>query len=133
MFNRVKLAPYLLLPALFLLRAPAAHAQWAVVDVGAIAQLIQEVQLIQQEVNTAQGELAQVRQTYQAMTGGRGMQNLLGGVNRNYLPTSLADLQAVLAGNNAGFPQLAGELQQLTAAIAVLTPAQFAALSPTEQ
>ena len=133
MFSRVKLVPYLLLPALLFIRAPAAHAQWAVVDVGAIAQLIQEVQLIQQEVSTAQNELAQARSTYQAMTGGRGMQNLLGGVNRNYLPTNLNDLRAVLQGANANFPQLAAQIQQVSGAMAILTPAQVAGLSPAEQ
>ncbi|MGH8217839.1 MAG: type IV secretion system protein [Steroidobacteraceae bacterium] len=132
MFTRVKHIAYLL-PLLCLLRTPAAHAQWAVIDVGAIAQLIQEVELVQQEVNTAQGELAQVRSTYQSMTGGRGMQNLLGGINRTYLPTDLNTLQAVLAGNNAAFPQLAGEIQQLVGQMAILTPAQVASLSPAEQ
>lgn len=132
MFTRLKFLAYLL-PLLCLMRTPAAHAQWAVVDVGAIAQLIQEVQLIQQEVNTAQNELGQVRQTYQSMTGGRGMQNLLGGVNRNYLPTDLNTLQALLAGNNANFPQLAAQIQQIVGQIAILTPAQLASLSPAEQ
>ena len=54
--------------------APAARAQWAVIDVGAIAQLVQEVQQMQQALQTAQNELNQAQQTYQSMTGERGMQ-----------------------------------------------------------
>ena len=133
MFTRVKLIPYLLLPTLLLIRSPAAHAQWAVIDVGAIAQLIQEVQLVQQEVNTAQNELNQARQAYQAITGNRGMQNVLGNVQRNYLPTDLNQLAAVLAGQNQNFAQLSALLQQSINANSILTPAQVAALSGPEQ
>src|SRR5215469_5882683 len=133
MFTRVKLIPYLLLPALLLIRAPAAHAQWAVVDVGAIAQLVQEVQVMEQTLTTAQNELNQARQQYQAITGNRGMGNLLPGVQRNYLPTDLNTLAGVVNGQNQNFGQLSALLQQSLAANAILTPAQVAALSPSEQ
>ena len=38
---------------------PAARAQWAVIDVGAIAQLIQEVQTLRQQLLTAEAQLNQ--------------------------------------------------------------------------
>ena len=42
---------------LFVAAVPAARAQWAVIDVGAIAQLIQEVQTLRQQLMTAQAQL----------------------------------------------------------------------------
>jgi type IV secretion system protein VirB5 len=111
-----------------LLATPAAHAQWAVIDVGAIAQLVQQVQLIEQELTIAKGDLQQAQQTYHAMTGPRGMQMLLAGINYNYLPTSAAQLQGLLTQQPTGYPALAVAVQQNVAANAVLTPAQLGAL-----
>ena len=79
--------------------APAAHAQWAVVDVGAIAQLVQQVQVLEQELATARGELSESEQTFRSMTGDRGMGLLLAGAVRNYLPTRAGDLRSLLGGN----------------------------------
>ena len=110
--------------------APAAHAQWAVVDVGAIAQLIQEVQLLEQEVASARGELATSEQTLRSMTGDRGMEALLAGMVRNYLPTSAGDLQSLLSGNAGAWGALAGTMQALIGQNAVLTPQQVAQLAP---
>jgi len=132
MFNRMKSLLWLL-PVLLFAHAPAAHAQWAVIDVGAIAQLVQQVQLMEQQIATARSELSQAQSTYQAMTGSRGMQNLLSGVNRNYLPTSLAQLQSSVSGSSASYPALSSQIEQSVAANAVLTPAQVASLSSTEQ
>ena len=101
----------------------AAHAQWAVVDVGAIAQLIQEVKQMEQAVQTAQNQLNQAQQTYQSMTGGRGMEMLLSGTVRNYLPGTWAQVSTALA----------GPIQAAVNANAVLTAGQWAALSPAEQ
>src|SRR6267154_383648 len=103
--------------------SPAAHAQWAVIDVGAIAQLIQEVQQMQQAVQTARNQLSQAQQTYQSMSGGRGMDILLSGTVRNYLPGSWAQVSTALA----------GPIQATVNANAVLTGQQWAALSPAEQ
>jgi type IV secretion system protein VirB5 len=103
--------------------APAARAQWAVIDIGAIAQLMQEVQQMQQALQTAQNELNQAHQTYQSMTGARGMQLLLSGTVRNYLPASWPQVST----------SLAGPIQSTVNANAVLTPQQWSALSATEQ
>jgi type IV secretion system protein VirB5 len=102
---------------------PQAKAQWAVVDVGAIAQLIQEVQQMQQALQVAQNTLNQAQQAYQSITGLRGMQNLLSGINRNYLPSSFSQLPLALA----------SPIQAQVNANAVLTQAQIALLSPAEQ
>ena len=100
-----------------------ARAQWAVIDVGAIAQLIQEVQQMQQALQTAQNQLNQAQQEYQSITGLRGMQNLLSGINRNYLPTTWSQLPVALA----------SPIRAQVGSNAVLTSAQIAALSPAEQ
>jgi len=100
-----------------------ASAQWAVVDVGAIAQLLQQVQKMEQVIQTAQNQLNQARQEYQSMTGSRGMQNLLPGVNWNYLPSSFTQISTTLSGT----------INRQISTNAVLTPAQVAALSPAQQ
>ena len=75
-----RLRPLLLLVWFtFLAAAPAAHAQWAVIDVSALTQLMQQVQTMQQQLSTAQNQLSQARSEYNSITGGRGMERLLGG------------------------------------------------------
>src|SRR5258708_6623174 len=61
------------------------HAQFAVIDVGAIVQMVQEVATLAQQLKTAENQLLQAQAEFQAMTGGRGMEGLVSGVNRNYL------------------------------------------------
>ncbi len=118
--------------ALSLAAAPAARAQWAVVDVGAINQLIQEVQTMSQQLITAEAQLQQAKNTLQSMSGGRGMQTLLSGTNRNYLPTSSGQLTSAMQGSGS-YPGLTLDVRNAVNANAVLTPTQLAALSPADQ
>lgn len=113
--------------------APAAHAQFAVIDVASVTQLIQEVQTAAQELQTAQNELAQARQSYQSLTGTRGMQNLLSGTNRNYLPTDIASLEATASGSRGSYGALASSVQAAITTNAVLSPATLASLSAAER
>src|SRR5258706_2431499 len=101
----------------------SAKAQWAVVDVGAIAQMIQQLAKMEQAIQTAESQWSQAQAQYQSMIGPRGMQSLLSGVNRNYLVSDYNQLSSALA------PGIQGHI----ATNAVLTPAQVAALSPSEQ
>lgn len=110
-----------------------AHAQFAVIDVASIVQLVQEVQELQQQVATAQSQLAQAQSEYAAITGTRGMQQLLSGTLRNYLPTDWTQVSQVMGGSSGGFPTLAADIRGLITSNAVLTPAQVASLSATEQ
>lgn len=112
---------------------PAANAQWAVVDVGAIAQLIQQVSTMRDQLQTTRDQLRQARETLDSMRGGRGMERLLAGTSRNYLPSDWQQLVAVLDQTSAGFGALAAELQRISVANAILTPQQIAALSPAER
>lgn len=126
---RRSVLPLRLMGALALLAAaPAAHAQWAVVDVGAIAQLTQELAVLESALSTARGELRQAEDSYRAMTGDRGMEDLLSGTRRNYLPTSEAQLAALLDRGGSSYGTLATAMRDAITAHAVLTPAELAAL-----
>jgi hypothetical protein len=130
---RSLLSRFIAAGALLLASASTAYAQWAVVDVGAIAQLVEQLQTMQQQLETARDQLAEQRSHYTAITGSRGMQQLLRGVNRNYLPQDWAALVAAAQGAHAAYGALAAEVDAATRANAVLSAAQLAALSPAER
>src|SRR5689334_1451753 len=111
---------------LLLCFVPRAHAQWAVVDVGAITQLIQQVATMQEQLSTAKNQLTQARQQFDAMTGTRGMDGLLSGINRNYLPSDWGQLEAALQGTAGAWGSLAGSLRALIDSNAILTAADLA-------
>jgi type IV secretion system protein VirB5 len=124
------------LPIAFLaasmLEVPTAHAQWAVVDAPAIVQLIQEVQTTAQQLATAKNQLLQAKQALQTMTGDRGMEQLLSGTNRNYLPSNWTQVSGVLQGAG-GFGALSTDVQSVSNANAVLSPQRLANLPPGGQ
>jgi type IV secretion system protein VirB5 len=114
--------------------APAAWAQWAVVDAPAIVQLIQEVQTTAQQLQTAKAQLLQAQQSLQTMTGNRGMQQLLSGTVRNYLPSNWTQVIGALQGSGSGgFSALSTDVQSIVTANAVLSPQRLATLSPGGQ
>jgi type IV secretion system protein VirB5 len=113
--------------------APRAHAQWAVIDVQALVQLMQQVQTLNQTLNTARGQLAQAQQEFQSITGSRGMQNLLSGTVRNYLPSNISELTTALGQVNSGYSGLSSAVQAALRANEVLTPQQLALLPPDVQ
>jgi type IV secretion system protein VirB5 len=123
----------LLLGVLGFVGVRPAHAQFAVIDVASIVQLIQEVQELEQQVQTAQSQLAQAQSEYAALTGSRGMEQLLSGTVRNYLPTDWTQVAQALSGSAGSYPSLASSLQSLIASNAVLTASQIGALSSTQQ
>jgi type IV secretion system protein VirB5 len=114
--------------------APAARAQWAVIDVGAIAQLIQQVQTMAQQLATARAQLQSAQQTLQAMSGDRGMENLLSGTQRNYLPSNWTQITSVTQGQGtAGYAGLSADVQSAISTNAVLSLQQLSVLSPADQ
>jgi type IV secretion system protein VirB5 len=113
--------------------SPVSRAQWAVVDVGAIVQLVKEVATLEQQLQTAQATLTNAQQQFQSMVGNRGMQNLLSATNRNYLPSNWAQLTAAVSQTGGAYQALSVGVQSLMTANAVLTPQQVASLSPAEQ
>jgi type IV secretion system protein VirB5 len=132
MLPRMTLSLYLLALLAFSGARPA-HAQFAVIDVASIMQLVQQVQQLEQQVATARSQLAQAQSEYAAITGTRGMQQLLSGTVRNYLPADWTQVSQVMGGASGSFPTLAGDIRTLMTSNAVLTPAQVASLSSTEQ
>ena len=112
---------------------PAADAQLAVVDVGAIARLVQQITTMEQQLTTMQNHLRQAQQEYQSITGGRGMENLLAGAVRNYLPADWQTLQGAITQTSNAYPALAAAVQASINAMAVLTPEQVAGLSQAER
>jgi type IV secretion system protein VirB5 len=116
-----------------LLATSEAHAQFAVFDAASVARLVAQAQTLAQQLEVARAQLAQVQAQYTAMTGNRGMQNLLNGTVRNYLPTQSTQLNSVLQGNPAGFSALSADVQATMQANAVLSPQQLAALPPAER
>ena len=121
-----------LFPAMFL-AAPAAHAQLAVVDVGSIMQMIQQLMTMEQQLKTAKDQLTQAKDQFSAMTGGRGMEQLLSGTVRNYLPANWSELESVLKGASSSYGALTANLQASIRANAVLSAAELASLSPEER
>lgn len=109
----------------------SAYSQIPVTDVGAIIQLVTEVNTLEQQLNAARESLAQAQQQYQSMTGGRGMELLLAGTARNYLPTNAAQLQAALEGAG-GYPLGVG-VSAAVSSNAILNPQQVMTLAPAEQ
>ena len=109
-----------------------AQAQLAVIDVGAITQLILEVQQLQQALQVAQLTLTQAQQAYAAITGGRGMELLLAGINRNYLPTNWAQLIASENGGGGAYGALGGDVAATILRNALVTPDITANFSAAE-
>jgi type IV secretion system protein VirB5 len=98
-----------------------AQAQWAVVDAPAIVQLIQQVQNAEQQLATARNQLVQAQQALQTMTGARGMERLLSGTVRNYLPSNWTQVSAATT---------SPDTQSIVASNAVLSPQQLSAMPP---
>ena len=109
------------------------RAQFAVIDVGAIVQMVQEVATLAQQLKTAENQLLQAQAEFQSITGGRGMEGLLSGVNRNYLPSDATQLLGAVGRTGSALSAFSSGVQNLMQANAVLTPAQVATLSPTQQ
>lgn len=109
---------------------PVARAQFAVIDVASVAQLMSEVRTLEQQLTTAQADLAQTQTAYRSTVGDRGMEQLLGGTVRNYLPPSWSSLQGAFQSANSSYPTLSSDLNVALSSNAVLSTQQLAALSP---
>ena len=116
-----------------LLITPVAHAQFAVIDVAAVTQLVTQVQNLEQALTVARQHLSEAETELRSMTGDRGMEQLLAGTNRNYLPGDWGQLTAALDDTGSAYATLSAGIQQAFAEDAVLTTQQVATLSPDEQ
>jgi type IV secretion system protein VirB5 len=119
--------------ALLALAAPAAHAQFAVIDVASVTQLVTEVQDLEQALTVARDQLEQAQTQLRSMSGDRGMERLLAGTNRNYLPADWDELTAAMNATSPAYAGLSAAVKSALAADAVLTPQQLGSLSPLMQ
>jgi type IV secretion system protein VirB5 len=113
--------------------SPSVRAQWAVIDVGAIAQLIEQIATMYQQLETARSTLRQAEQQYRAATGGRGMERLLSGTDRNYLPANWAQLEATMRSADGTYRALGSRLQSILNDNALLSAERVGALTPLER
>lgn len=118
---------------ILLLVSSSARAQFAVIDVASVAQLVQQAQTLAQQLEAARAQLAQAQAQYQSITGNRGMQSLLNGTVRNYLPSQWSQLDGVLQGSSGSYGTLSAEFQTDLGANSVLSSQQLAALSNDER
>jgi type IV secretion system protein VirB5 len=108
---------------------PPARAQFAVIDVAALTQLISQLQTLEQQVATARSQLSQAQQEYQAITGNRGMQLLLSGTVRNYLPADWVTVLAAAQGVSSAFPAFSSDVRNGISAQSVLSAGQLSFLA----
>ncbi len=110
-----------------------AHAQFAVIDIGAITQLITEVEQLDEQINIAHEHLTQAKAAYAAITGGRGMDLLLSDTVRNYLPEDWAQLVDAMNGVQGAFGALARDVNATVERNAVLSQAALNDLAAPER
>lgn len=108
-------------------------AQIPVTDLGAIAQLITQVANMENQLVTMRNQLVQAESTLKSMTGSRGLEQLLSGQNRNYLPTDWSSLSNVIGNSSTAYSGLAADLQSIVSGNSVLSSAQLNQLGPNER
>jgi type IV secretion system protein VirB5 len=104
-----------------------------VIDVAAVLQLIQQVQYWMQQIQLMKTQLDQLQRTYAAATGPRGMENLLAGGARNYLPPDWNQMIGVLNNNSVSYSDLATQARAVMDANAILSRTQLSQLSPEQR
>ena len=104
-----------------------------VIDIAALTQLLQQMQYWLQQIQLMKNQLDQAQQAYRAVTGPRGMQNLLSGSLRNYLPPDWNQMIGVLNNASATYNGLATQVQAAMNANAVLSTGQVAGLSARDR
>jgi type IV secretion system protein VirB5 len=116
-----------------------ARAGMPVIDFAAIASLTQQLMAWQEQLSGMQKQYEQLQQakdqlaqTHGAMTGNRGMEQLLptSDAARNYLPPSYDELMKTVQGKSTGYAGIADQVQAIMKAQSILSGAQMQSLSP---
>jgi len=131
--NRIRQVSLALLSLICAALMQPCTAQIPVTDLGAIAQLIAQVLNMENQLVTMRNQLVQAESTLQSMTGSRGMEQLLGGQNRNYLPTDWNSLAGVMGNSSTSYSGLAANLQSIVSGNSVLSATQLNQLAPNER
>jgi type IV secretion system protein VirB5 len=109
------------------------QASMPVIDISAISQLVSQLHTLQSQLATARDQLAEAHNTLSALSGPRGMEQLLASAPRNYLPQSWNEMSDTLANLGSAYGALASDIQRLIATNSVLAPAQLQMLTATQQ
>jgi type IV secretion system protein VirB5 len=109
---------------------PAAQAQFAVIDVASVTQLISQLNTLEQQLATAKADLAQAQSAYQSTVGGRGMEQLLSGTVRNYLPDTWSSLQGAFQAGGGAYSALSSDLTAALQSNAILPQQMLAGIAP---
>ncbi len=96
------------------------QAALPVIDVGAIAQMLQQLAMLRDQLTTARNQLREAQSQLQSMTGGRGLENLLPAEPRNYLPADWRELSDVFTSTSRQYQGLVASLDSIVQANAVL-------------
>src|SRR5688572_11467084 len=115
------------------LEASPVHAQFAVIDVNAIVQMAQQLSVLRDQLANARNQLTQAQAQFAALTGSRGMERLLEGATRNYLPPDWAVFERTLRRVETSYAALGAQVEAVIQGNAVLTPEQTAHLVPDQR
>lgn len=118
--------------SLCMLSGAPARAQFAVIDIASVTQLIQQAQTLARQLEQAQAQVSQAKALYQSLTGPRGMELLLSGTVRNYLPINAAQLLSAIQGGGS-YSALSADVRNAMLGNAVLSPSQLATLPVAQQ
>ncbi|MGQ5273752.1 P-type DNA transfer protein VirB5 [Xanthomonas arboricola pv. corylina] len=96
-----------------------------VVDAAGLAQAISQYQQLVAQLENMQSQLKQAKDQYDALTGGRGMENLLRNENRNVIPTNWQETLAQMQGG-----EISGLAQSIKANARKIDTATLDQLTP---
>ena len=115
--------------------ARPAHAGMPVIDSANLSEAIQEVLSWGQQLQGMEQQYLQLMNTYNSLTGPRGMQSLLQVplANRNYLPATASQLASILNGTSSAYPLLSSQVQASIQSNAILSNQRVGTLSPQAQ
>jgi type IV secretion system protein VirB5 len=107
----------------------------SVIDASAIRQLIVQISYWRQQIQAMSGQLAQLQRTHAALTGSRGIENLLPELTQahDYLPADYASLRDAVQGLRADYQALGSAARAALAANEVLDAPRMARLGAAER
>lgn len=110
---------------------PAHAGGIPVIDVASIANQITQITHMVNQLQEMRSQLDQARQQYKAITGTRGMQNLLAGQARGYLPAEWNEAMTLLkSAAKPSYSALADAVKKIKEAQGVLNQKEVDRLSP---
>jgi type IV secretion system protein VirB5 len=112
--------------------SPAASGAMPVIDVRAISQLAQQITTLRSQLRTAQDQLGQARQLVASSTGPRGMERLLAGTSRDYLPPDWMALEAAAVAGGR-YAAIGARIRDAASRIAALSATAVGALGASER